>query len=77
MQNAIDADMAVINEDGTKTYVDNDNEQNEQEENIIEAEGTEIQQETSSQALTEEQETIKEPEPAGGVQQALFGNQQS
>lgn len=77
MQNAIDADMAVINEDGTKTYVDNDNEQNEQEENIIEAEGTEIQQEASSQALTEEQQPIKESEPAGGVQQALFGNQQS
>lgn len=77
MQNAIDADMAVINEDGTKTYVDNDNEQNEQEENIIEAEGTEIQQEASSQALTEEQEAIKESELAGGVQQALFGNQQS
>lgn len=39
MQSAIDSDMTVINEDGTKTYVEND-------ENIIEAEVIPSQEET-------------------------------
>lgn len=78
MQNAIDADMAVINEDGTKTYVDNEQEESGQEDNVIEVDVTEIQPETSYTLPEDEHKhaEAKKPEPTGGVQQALFGNQQ-
>lgn len=42
MQSAIDADMAVINTDGTKDYVDNDN--------MVEAEATVIESEPAQEA---------------------------
>lgn len=61
MQNAIDADMAVINEDGTRIYVDN-----EPESEAIEAEAMEVHQENQPEPVQETSE---------GVQQALFGNQ--
>lgn len=62
MQTAIDADMAVINDDGSKDYVDND---------IIEAEATVIE----AEPVQEEPAEVLEAEPVeGDVQQALFGN---
>lgn len=59
MQMAMDGDMTVINEDGTKTYVENDD-------SIIEAQVTEIEQE----------ETVPEApsEDVVDAQAALFGN---
>ena len=46
MQRAIDSDMAVINEDGTRTYVDNEPvEQQEYEEVSVSEENQEIVQE--------------------------------
>lgn len=59
MQMAMDGDMTVINEDGTKTYVENDD-------SIIEAQVTEVEQE----------ESVPEA-PSDDVidaQAALFGN---
>lgn len=65
MQSAIDADMAVINEDGTKDYVDNDNSYVEAEATVVESEPeTEPVQEAPAEADTAE---------ASDVQQALFG----
>ena len=58
MQSAIDADMAVINEDGTKDYVDNDAD-------VIEME--EIASEPLQEAPTQE------PEAPQDAQMALFG----
>ena len=62
MQSAIDADMAVINEDGTKDYVDN---------SYIEAEATVVESEPEpvQEAPAEAEEAAK----ASDVQQALFG----
>lgn len=65
LQTAMDADMAVINEDGTKDYVDI-------EENVIDMEHTSTeevsdnQQEQSTKAETTQQPT--------GAASALFGN---
>ena len=58
MQSAIDADMAVINDDGTKDYVDN-----KPEPQMAEAEATVVESEP------EQEPTIE----ANEVQQALFG----
>lgn len=58
---AYDADMAVINEDGTKDYVDND-----PEAEVIEM--TEISSEPETYAPTQE------PEAPMDAQMALFGN---
>lgn len=61
MQSAIDADMAVINEDGTKDYVDN---------SYIEAEATVVESEPEPvQEAPAEADTAEATE----VQQALFG----
>ena len=59
MQSAIDADMAVINDDGTKDYVDNRPE----DVQMVEAEATVIDAEPVQEAISE----------ADAVQQALFG----
>lgn len=63
MQSAIDADMAVINEDGTKDYVDNDNSYVEAEATVVKSEPEPVQ-EAPAEADTAE---------ASDVQQALFG----
>lgn len=62
MQSAIDADMAVINEDGSKDYVDND---------FVEAEATVVE----AEPVQEEPAEVIEAEPIEGeaVQEALFG----
>ncbi len=59
MQMAMDGDMTVINEDGTKTYVENDD-------SIIEAQVTEV----------EDEEAVPETpsEDVTDAQMALFGN---
>lgn len=63
MQNAIDADMAVINDDGTKSYVEN-------EPDIIEAEV--VSDVVAQEETTEPQQgTTDAPQDA---QMALFGN---
>ena len=59
MQMAMDGDMAVINEDGTKSYVENDD-------SIIEAQVTEVEDE---EAVPE-----APSEDASDAQMALFGN---
>ena len=59
MQMAMDGDMTVINEDGTKTYVENDD-------SIIEAQVTEIDQEESVPEAPSEDVV--------DAQAALFGN---
>lgn len=61
MRAAFDGDMAVINEDGTKEYVENDD-------SVIDMEQ---QQEVSQQMQSEISETIQQPTDA---QMALFGN---
>ena len=61
MQAAFDGDMAVINEDGTKEYVENDD-------SVIDMEQP---QEVSQQTQSEISETIQQPTDA---QMALFGN---
>ena len=60
MQNAIDSDMAVINEDGTKDYVDN-------ELDVIDAEIIEVQEE-------KEESSVNEVNQANDATSALFGN---
>lgn len=57
MQSAIDADMAVINDDGTKDYVDNQPDESQ----VIEAEAV------------MEAEPVQETAEVNDVQQALFG----
>ncbi len=66
MQSAIDADMAVINEDGSKDYVDNDD-------SIIDAEPpqSEEPQPEPRQEAEKKPETTQQPTDA---QMALFGN---
>ena len=63
MQSAIDADMAVINEDGTKDYVDN---------SYVEAEATVVESESESEPVQEAPAEADTAE-ASEVQQALFG----
>lgn len=58
MQSAIDADMAIINEDGTKDYVDNA-----PEADVIDAE-----------VVEDVTEPTQEPEAPMDAQMALFGN---
>lgn len=65
MQSAIDADMAVINEDGTKDYVDNDN-------SYVEAEATVVESEPEPETVQEAPAEADTAE-ASDVQQALFG----
>lgn len=65
LQTAMDADMAVINEDGTKDYVDI-------EENVIDMEHTSTEEVSDNQ---QEQSTKTEitQQPTGAAS-ALFGN---
>lgn len=60
MMSAMDADMAVINEDGTKTYVEN-----EPETDVIEGEAVDVP--------TEQVEPTQAEEASQDVQAALFG----
>lgn len=62
MQLGIDSDMAIINEDGTKTYVDNFAEEPIEETNVIDAE-----------VVEDVTEPTQEPEAPQDAQMALFG----
>ena len=64
MQTAYDSDMAVINDDGSKTYVDTDAEEPEV---VAETKGEEAKEVSS--------EPMNPPVEDDGVQQALFGGQ--
>lgn len=64
MQTAIDADMAVINDDGSKKYVDAENNMEIEHENVIDVE-----------VKSESVEEIPATE-SDDVQQALFGDMQ-
>lgn len=64
MQTAIDADMAVINDDGSKKYVDAENNMEIEHENVIDVE-------VKSESVEEIQATESDD-----VQQALFGDMQ-
>lgn len=63
LQSAIDADMAVINEDGTKSYVENDDSAD-----VIDMETIEDQEEQEQQ-----EEPTQQPEAPQDAQMALFG----
>ena len=63
MQTALDADMAVINEDGTKNYVDNDSEV------VTEAQPQEVEQPKEAKE-TKKKDAAKDE---GDVESALFG----
>ena len=60
LQNAIDSDMAVINEDGTKEYVENDD-------SVIDAEVQTVE----SQPDSVQEASVQQPTDAHA---ALFGN---
>lgn len=64
LQNAIDADMAVINDDGTKNYVDID----------IDNEDSVIDMEQQQEKQEEEQPKQPAAQKQTDVQAALFGN---
>jgi recombination protein RecT len=64
MQKAMDGDMAVINEDGTKDYVDN-----EPFADVIDAEVVEVQEEKAESSVNEV--PVNQPTDASA---ALFGN---
>lgn len=68
MVNAMDADMAVIREDGTRDYVDN-----QQEEEFIVEQAQETQQ-TAQEPAGEQYE--QQSFVQGGAEDALFGKQQ-
>lgn len=61
LQTAFEGDMAVINEDGTKSYVETDD-------NVIEMEATEVTE------VTETTEPIEPTEEATDAASALFGD---
>ena len=63
LQSAIDSDMAVINDDGTKDYVEND------QDNVIDMEQPQPEPEQS-----QEQQENEPNSAANDVQAALFGN---
>jgi len=65
MQSALDADMAVINEDGTKSYVENEPET---------VDVIEMHEVPGQAAIVAPETPTQEPEAPQNVQQALFGN---
>ena len=67
MASAMDADMAVINEDGTKNYVEND-----VEAQVIDADAVEVQEEQSEETKNETVET-NEVNQTTDAATALFG----
>lgn len=68
MQSAYDADMAVINEDGTKNYVEFD------DDNVIDAQATEPAAEPApKEAPAKEKKQAQTPAPAEDPAAVLFG----
>ena len=75
---AIDSDMAVINSDGSKSYVETEEDMNNYTENgddkIVDSEVTEKKEDTEEKEDTKKQEEVKEVKEEGGddISKALF-----
>lgn len=67
MQNAMDADMAVINEDGSKDYVEN-------ADSIMDAQATEVEQPDQAEVPVETETAPTPTQQPTDAQAALFGN---
>ena len=72
---AIDADMAVINSDGSKSYVETEEDMNNYTENgddkVIDSEATEKKEDAEGKEDTKKQEEVKE-EGGDDISKALF-----
>ena len=72
---AIDSDMAVINSDGSKSYVETEEDMNNYTENgddkVIDSEATEKKEDTEEKEDTKKQEEVKE-EGGDDISKALF-----
>lgn len=73
---AIDSDMAVINSDGTKSYVEAEEDVNNYTENssdkVVDGEATEKKEDTEEKGDTKQQEEAKEEGGDGSIGDALF-----
>lgn len=76
---AIDSDMAVINSDGSKSYVETEEDVNNYTENssdkVVDSEATEKKEDAEKKEDTQKQEEVKEEGGDGSVGDALFSNQ--
>ena len=77
MVSALDADMAVINEDGTKNYVDNASYTESNKEDVIEVKEVKVEQETEipeQMDMTDFPDAVNTENKAKDPRAALFGN---
>lgn len=77
MVSALDADMAVINEDGTKNYVDNASYTESNKEDVIEVKEVKVEQETEIPGqidITDFPDVVNKENKAKDPRTALFGN---
>ena len=77
MVSALDADMAVINEDGTKNYVDNASYTESNKEDVIEVKEVKVEQETEipgQMDITDFPDAVNTENKAKDPRAALFGN---
>ena len=77
MVSALDADMAVINEDGTKNYVDNASYTESNKEDVIEVKEVKVEQETEipeQMDITDFLDVVNTENKAKDPRAALFGN---
>lgn len=77
MVSALDADMAVINEDGTKNYVDNASYTESNKEDVIEVKEVKVEQETEipgQMDITVFPDVVNTENKAKDPRAALFGN---
>ena len=76
---AIDSDMAVINSDGSKSYVETEENTNNYTENgddkVIDSEATEKKEDAEKKEDTKKQEEVKEEGGDDSIGDALFSNQ--
>jgi len=72
---AIDSDMAVINSDGSKSYVETEEVNNYAEsksDKVVDSEATEKKEDTEEKEDTKKQEEVKEEGGDGNIGDALF-----
>lgn len=77
MVSALDADMAVINEDGTKNYVDNASYTESNKEDVVEVKEVKVEQETEipeQMDITDFPDAVNTENKAKDPRAALFGN---
>ena len=76
---AIDSDMAVINSDGSKSYVETEEDVNNYTENnsnkVVDSEVTEKKEDAKKKEDTKQQEEVKEEGGDDSIGDALFSNQ--